>query len=493
MMPVCEFFVAKAVEFWYTYVVMKSKTHLYVSRKNGLTWLMALCLVASALARIVLPGLKGSAGSAYVWSQIVLPVTATLLYALIALLDGEELFYKTAIPVGMLAIYAGIWISENVPSRMVTWLFWIALAFFTLLYTDLTAGRSRHATVLLMPVVVAPLAFVLYFYRTDLLQRNWEVLITCLPDLLLLLGGILMVFALRVHPAGEFHPTWGDRIDGRRLRTLPAANQLSPYIMVNRNGSSNLFEEHFEISNAERYIRAKRREGLTNFGYVHLLLACYCRGVAKYPGLNRFVSGQRIFSRGEDIQFSMTIKKEMTTDAAETEIKLHLSPRDTAYDVYEKMNAAVTEVKNTPLDATVDNVAAALMMIPGVFLKFVVWLLKTMDYFGLLPKFLLEVSPFHGSMYFTSMGSLGIPPIYHHLYDFGNIPVFAAFGMKRRATEVLEDGSLVSKKYMDVKFTLDERTVDGFYYATFLKYFKRLMQHPELLDEAPTEVNRDID
>ena len=472
---------------------MKNKTHLYVSRKNGLTWLMALCLVASALARIVLPGLKGSGSSTCVWSQIVLPVTATLLYALIALLDGEELFYKTAIPVGMLAIYAGIWIGQNVPGRLMTWLFWIALAFFTLLYTDLTAGRSRHATILLLPVVTGPLAFILYFYREALRSLDWEVLLTCLPDLLLFLGGILMVFALRVHPAGEFHPSWGDRIDGRRIRTLPAANQLSPYIMVNRNGSSNLFEEHFEITNAERYIRAKRREGLTNFGLVHLLLACYCRGVAKYPGLNRFVSGQRIFSRGEDIQFSMTIKKEMSTDAAETEIKLHLSPRDTAYDVYRKMNEAVTEVKNTPLDASVDNVAAALMMIPGVILKFVVWLLKTMDYFGLLPKFLLEVSPFHGSMYFTSMGSLGIPPIYHHLYDFGNIPVFAAFGMKRRANEVLEDGTVVTKKYMDVKFTLDERTVDGFYYATFLKYFKRLMQHPELLDQAPAEVVQDIE
>ena len=253
---------------------MKNRIHLYVSRKNGLTWLMALCLVASALARIVLPGLKGSAGSAYVWSQIVLPVTATLLYALIALIDGEELFYKTAIPVGMLAVYAGIWISENVPSRMVTWLFWIALAFFVLLYTDLTAGRTRHATVLLMPVVAAPLAFVLYSHRVELLNQDREALMLCLPDLLLLLGGILMVFALRIHPAGEFHPSWGDRIDGRRIRTLPAANQLSPYIMVNRNGSSNLFEEHFEITNAERYIRAKRREGLTNFGYVHLLLAC---------------------------------------------------------------------------------------------------------------------------------------------------------------------------------------------------------------------------
>ena len=134
----------------------------------------------------------------------------------------------------------------------------------------------------------------------------------------------------------------------------------------------------------------------------------------------------------------------------------------------------------------------ALNLIPGVVLKFVVWLLKLLDYFGLLPKFLLELSPFHGSLFFTSMGSLGIPPIYHHLYDFGNLPCFGAFGMKRKALEVQEDGSVVQKKYVDVKFVLDERICDGFYYATFFKYFKRLVAHPEVLDNPPEEVVQDI-
>ena len=110
----------------------------------------------------------------------------------------------------------------------------------------------------------------------------------------------------------------------------------------------NFFEESFEITNVDRFIRQKRREGLINFGIVHVFLACYCRAVAKYPGINRFISGQKVYSRGEDIQFCMTIKKEMSSDAPETEIKVHLSPRDTVYDVYRKMNEAVQEVKTTP-------------------------------------------------------------------------------------------------------------------------------------------------
>jgi len=225
-----------------------------------------------------------------------------------------------------------------------------------------------------------------------------------------------------------------------------------------------------------------------------VLLAAYVRGVAKYPQLNRFISGQKVYSRGEDIQYCMVIKKEMSVDSPDTSIKVHLNPRDTAIDVYKKLNAAVESVKATKeLDSSLDNLIMYFTLIPSVIMKFLVWLLKLLDYFGLLPRILLELSPFHGSLFFTSMGSLGIRPIYHHLYDFGNLPVFGAFGMKRKAYEVQEDGSVVQKKYIDVKFVLDERIVDGFYYATFFKYYRRLIAHPELLDLPPEEVVRDID
>lgn len=51
---------------------------------------------------------------------------------------------------------------------------------------------------------------------------------------------------------------------------------------------------------------------------------------------------------------------------------------------------------------------------------------------------------------------------------------------------------MVQKKYIDVKFVLDERIVDGYYYATFFKYYRALLRHPELLDLPPEVVNTDI-
>ncbi len=470
---------------------MKNRIHFYVSPKNAFVWLMALLLAASAISRIMLFQSLPHPGN--VWWHLVLPVAATVLYALITLLQGQEQFYKTAIPVWMLALFAAVWSKDSLQGHAMVALFWIAMFFFAFLYTDITSGLHAHRVWLLLPIMLTPLAAIYYYNRQAIFLKDWPRVMLLLPNTLLFLGCTLLVFAIRIHPAGEYHPTWGDRVDGRRIRSLSPTYQMIPYIMVNRTGAANLFEEPFEITAAERYIRQKRREGLTNFGLIHVFLACFCRSIAKYPGVNRFVAGQRIFSRGEDIQFSMTVKKDMSTDGEETEIKLHLTPRDTAYDVYRKMNEAVVKAKNTPADAAVDNVAFGLTLLPGVFLKFCVWFLKTLDYFGLLPKALLEVSPFHGSIYMTSLGSLGISPVYHHLYDFGNLPIFAAFGCKRRTMEIQPDGTVAERKYVDFRFTLDERTVDGFYYASFIKYFKRLFRHPEVLDQPPEEIVKDAD
>ncbi len=469
---------------------MGRKYNYYVSRKNVLTWLMALCLVSSAVARIVIACVKGAGDALTVWSQIVLPIAATLLYVLIVLVSGKERFYKAAIPVWMIALYYGFAITAYPFSKMVIALYWIAIVFFAFLYTQITAGRA--AGFWLLPLFACPLCALLYLNRAAITAGDWSAAVSILPDILLLVGWVLLVFAIHVYPSGQYHPTWGDRSDGRRLRSLPPMSQITPYIMVTRNSADNLFTDALEITNVERYIRQKRREGMPNFGLMHVILATYLRTLCKYPGVNRFLSGQKVYSRGDDVQFCLTVKKEMSASAPDTCIKVHFDRHDTTADVYRKLNAQIEEVKNTPLDSSFDNTAHLLTMIPGVFLKFTMWMLRTLDYFGLIPRFLLEVSPFHGSIFLTNLGSIGIPPVYHHLYDFGNLPVFGAFGCKRHAAELQEDGTIVERKYLDVKFTLDERIVDGYYYATFFKQFKRIFRHPELLDLPPEEVIEDI-
>ena len=470
---------------------MKKRISYYVSRKNVFLWLAAAALVCSAAVRIAFVCGKGADAST-MWFQIVLPVAASLIYTLILLCSGEERLYRTAVPVLLFAVYFGIRIS-GMPgaSRRYIFLCWIAYMAFAAVYAVIISGF--HGAWLLPLMHLAGLGVLLYDSRAALHAENIGVLYDNLPDLLVLFGGLVASLCVKVHLDSAYHPTWGDRTDGRKLRTLDPVQVVGNYVMPTRSGASNCIHETVEISAVERYIREKRRAGMPNFGITHVFLAAYVRCVAKYPALNRFLSGQQVYSRDNDIQFCMMVKEDMTTEAPESAMKLHLRPIDTVEDIYRKFNAEVDRIKDNSSASDFDKTAKALSLIPGVFFKFVIWVLKTMDYFGLLPKFLLEVSPFHGSIFFTSMGSLGIPPIVHHLYDFGNLPIFVAFGCKYRKNEVQLDGTVVQRKYIDYTVNTDERICDGFYFATTLKHMKKLLMHPERLDEPLEEVVRDID
>jgi len=284
---------------------------------------------------------------------------------------------------------------------------------------------------------------------------------------------------------------FGDRKDGRRLRTLDPIESLSPYIMVTRGDALTYLVDKFETTEVDRYVRQKRSSGLEGFGILHVIIAAYVRMLSQKPRINRFISGQKIFAR-EKIEINMVIKKKLSANDAETIIKIYFEHADTAEDVYHRfedaLNAALAEDENN-----IVGTARIINYIPGLFKKFTVWFLRLLDYFGLVPLSLLKVSPFHGSMFITSLGSLGIPPVFHHLYNLGNVPVFLAFGAKRYENQIDDLGKVVKKKFIDYTFVTDERICDGFYYASGLKLFRAYLARPSVLDVAPLEIVSDID
>ena len=285
---------------------------------------------------------------------------------------------------------------------------------------------------------------------------------------------------------------WGDRYDGRKLRSLDAFSRVSPYIMVTRNTSSNHFMDTIDIDEIERYIRHKRNDdGLAGFGIMHVLIAAYVRSLSQKPAVNRFIAGQKVYARN-GVSINLTVKREMRSDALETVIKIRPELDATASEVYELIKKEV-ELSKADNESDFDKTAKLLNYVPGLLLKFAVWFLKTMDYFGLLPKKLEEVSPFHGSMFITSMGSLGVPPIFHHLYDFGNVPVFCSFGAKQKEYELQADGTVKERRFITLMWVMDERICDGFYYSTAIKYIRNVLKNPFVLDERPEQIVEDVD
>ena len=91
------------------------------------------------------------------------------------------------------------------------------------------------------------------------------------------------------------------------------------------------------------------------------------------------------------------------------------------------------------------------------------------------------------------MASLGIPSIYHHLYDFGNCPMFISFSASRHAYEMNKNGEVEQKRYLDINYTIDDRICDGVYYASGLREIRKYLKNPQLLDIPPEKVIVDIE
>lgn len=227
-------------------------------------------------------------------------------------------------------------------------LVWLACVVFAAYYWATISGKMAGWTSLfllelfllfLLFLRIVPENFVVQRYRT---MEQW---IGDFPVISAIIGLLLFIFSLRVYQDGRYHKTWGDRPDGRRVRSLDAMSQVAVYIMPNRNGADNLFRDSMDVTDTDKYIRRRRREGMTHLTITQIYLAAYCRVVARYPALNRFISGQKVYSRDGDIVFNMIVKKEMSTTGAETAIKLHLTPSDTLEVVSEKLDKAIDEAK----------------------------------------------------------------------------------------------------------------------------------------------------
>lgn len=279
--------------------------------------------------------------------------------------------------------------------------------------------------------------------------------------------------------------------DGRRIKSGIPMDSVSPFLMPNRTGASNTFSTTVDIEKCEQLIRKKRLEGMTGIGMIHILMASYIRVVSQLPGINRFIRGQRLYAR-KGIEICMVVKKELKLNSPETVVKLYAKPDDTLTAVYNNLTEEIEKNRAEGDTNNMDTAARVLVSLPRLVLRMAVGLLKSLDYFGLLPRFLTKLSPFHGSLFITNLGSLGIPPVFHHLYDFGNLPVFIALGAKRTVYETTSDGEVVKHRLIDITVVCDERICDGHYYATAFKKLKKTLENPEQLLIPPEKVVEDI-
>jgi len=280
--------------------------------------------------------------------------------------------------------------------------------------------------------------------------------------------------------------SWGDRYDGWRVRKVDAVFRVIPYILRTRMDAQNFFEEKIQVDKIEEFIK-KHREDIPDLSIMHVIMAAMVRLISQRPHLNRFVVWNKIFARNH-INFSIAIKRSLTDAGEETLIKPYFLPEDTLLDVVRKTKEQQEANQKVGTKNASDTISRVLGVLPDSLMRIVAWSMLWSDKVGILPKFINEASPWHCSIFLTNIGSIGVESIYHHLYEFGTCSNFVAMGKKSRQHLLNTHGNLVAHKNIALKFVLDERICDGFYYASSMRLLSKYLDNPEVLLTAPEKV-----
>ncbi len=276
------------------------------------------------------------------------------------------------------------------------------------------------------------------------------------------------------------------RADGKKLRNIDPMHKVGAYIMNRRTDAMNMVTQDIPLEPMQKYLNEKRKEG-KNLSHMSLFLAAYLRTVSEYPELNRFVVNRQTYAHN-DFNVSMVVLK-AGEDFEGTTSKVKLELTDTVFEVNEKMERYINENRNSPENNGTEKLIKILLSVPGV-LTLGVGLFRWMDKHGLLPKALIDVSPFHNSLFISNLASIRTSHIYHHCYEFGTTSVFITFGTPREVARRV-GGEIVFEKCMPIGVVMDERITAGSYFAQAFRRIKYYLKNPHLLETPPEKVEID--
>lgn len=277
------------------------------------------------------------------------------------------------------------------------------------------------------------------------------------------------------------------RPDGTRVKDLPPLVAAIPYIMPKRYDAWNSVTENIDEEVIKDFIRTHRRAGV-RLNHMSVIISAYYKAVLRNPKLNYFVMNGRIYRRNHFCVSFVILKKQADGVVNETTLKVYLDENDTVFTVNQKIKDAIDANKAEHQSNSTDKFARFMFSVPGLP-KFVVWLAYHLDKHGLLPRKIIDLSPFHTSMFITNLASIKTRSIYHHCYEFGTTSVFVCMG-KPEVAFGREPGK--RKKALPLGIVMDERICTGVEYARFAVTLRQLLQHPERL-EGPAEAVSAVD
>lgn len=272
------------------------------------------------------------------------------------------------------------------------------------------------------------------------------------------------------------------RFDGTLIKNVPPFTRFLPYLMKDRSSSVIYYEQDLDVTNALACIKKLNKELIKDKVLISLfgvIITAAVRTLSQRPDLNRFISGYRYWQR-KKIQIAFIAKREITDDGKEVTVKITFNPDETLETAARKIYSEVKKAVSAEGDDT-EKIIEFIMKLPSILIKLIVKAMTFLDHQNLMIQSLIEADPMWCSAFFTNVGSFGLDAPFHHLYDRGNCPIFAAVGKVREEFKLNEKGEVEKKLMVRMRFTFDDRISDGVYMAKSLELMQNYVENPELL------------
>ena len=270
-------------------------------------------------------------------------------------------------------------------------------------------------------------------------------------------------------------------------------HEMEFYIMPSKTESEIYFKTQIDLTNTfnflEKYNKDRKEEDkLTLF---QIYLAAAVRTVALRPKINRFVKGKRLWQRNR-IVFAFVVNKEKSEDGEEINAMIEFDPFDNLESVHKIVNEHLHEARYGVNKNEQDIKFWGAM--PRFVIGFIFWLMRWTDEHNMPIYSLSKEIPMFATVFLAHLGSIGIPAVYHHLYEFGTTGILITFG-KMHKTQIVnqETGKTDIRTVMNVRICIDDRIAPEIYTGPTIDLMKSLIENPEPLIDPPELTDEQLD
>lgn len=281
----------------------------------------------------------------------------------------------------------------------------------------------------------------------------------------------------------------GDRRDAVMLRKLDSMHIIMPLIMLNRADNEAFISERIDLTNINKYLEKKNStDPEYKYNLFQVIVTALLKTITLRPKMNRFITNKILYQRRE-VTASFVIKKIFEDNSEEGMALLHARDDDNIDSIHAELYRQISKTKGSGKETRDKSSEAmdALGIIPRPILKAVFVLIRFLDRHGWLPQSLIATDPYRASVLISNLGSIKLNCGYHHLSNWGTNSLFVVIGEKKLRPFYNADGSYEMRDSVDIGITVDERIADGYYYSRTVKLLKKLLEEPELLENALSE------